>query len=189
MDTGYKRETLPQDLQAFKNDAAKLPLQTFAAGLACPCLLFVRSKLWDPLLLMASKQTQGESTKVVSYDMPLGGVSFLSPVRKRQTDPKDPQIYLGRAPDNDMVVPVATVSSRHASFLAPTAGGVWTITDFGSRNGTFIGDVKVEPMAPTPVQDGEYLRLGGNLIAWFMYPERLYGLLRNPQELSRLIDV
>ena len=32
-------------------------------------------------------------------------------------------------------------------------------------------------------------QLGGNLIAWFLYPGRLWQLLRNDKELSKLTDL
>jgi len=190
MEPGFKRETLPQDIEAFRADAARLEQKAFVAGLKGPCLLYARSKLWDPLLVMTAKETDAEGTKLVSYDIAAGGHTFLSPIRKHVTSPADPLIYLGRAPDNDVVVPIATVSSRHASFKPPAGGnGDWIVTDIDSRNGTFLNEERLESQVETKVPDGEYLRLGGNLIAWFVYPARLWTLLRNPAELAKLTDL
>jgi len=190
METGFKRETLPQDIEAFRSDAGRLAQQAFAASLGCPALLYARSKLWDPLLIMAAKRDDNEGTQLVSYDIVAGGYTFLSPIRKRRTEPLDSSIYLGRAPDNDLVVPVATVSSRHAIFQPPPPGKKnWIVTDLNSRNGTFLNETQLDPQVPTEVADGEYLRLGGNLIAWFIHSDRLWSILRNPAELSRLTDL
>jgi serine/threonine-protein kinase len=45
-------------------------------------------------------------------------------------------LTVGRRPDNDIVVPEATVSSQHAT-MRWTAGS-WSIEDMGSTNGTYV---------------------------------------------------
>ena len=39
------------------------------------------------------------------------------------------------------------------------------------------------------LDDGLYLRLGGNLIAWFLYPGRLWKLLHDDDDLAKLTDL
>src|SRR5271170_8036591 len=47
-----------------------------------------------------------------------------------------PQLTIGRRTDNDVVVPVATVSGQHASFT--WQAGSWLVDDLGSTNGTYV---------------------------------------------------
>jgi serine/threonine protein kinase len=47
-----------------------------------------------------------------------------------------PVLTIGRRPDNDIVVPEATVSSQHA--VLKWAAGSWTVEDTGSTNGTYV---------------------------------------------------
>jgi serine/threonine-protein kinase len=47
-----------------------------------------------------------------------------------------PALTIGRRPDNDIVVPEATVSSQHA--VLKWASGSWTVEDSGSTNGTYV---------------------------------------------------
>jgi eukaryotic-like serine/threonine-protein kinase len=47
-----------------------------------------------------------------------------------------PSMTLGRRPDNDIVVPEATVSSAHATLT--WQNGTWTLEDLGSTNGTYV---------------------------------------------------
>jgi hypothetical protein len=189
----FRREALPHDCAPYEKEAGSTSMQDFEKRRPYPFLLYARSKLWDPSLLMSRKQAgaPGEETQLVSYELVQGGMTFLSAIRKRQTDPKDPKILLGRAVENDVVVPVASVSSVHLSFLAPQPGPnpVWTVVDLGSRNGTWLNEAKLPGQQVTPIKDGEYLRLGGNLIAWFLYPGRLWHLFSNPSELKKLTDL
>ena len=46
------------------------------------------------------------------------------------------ELTIGRRPDNDIVVPEATVSSQHATLK--WSSGSWNIDDMGSTNGTYV---------------------------------------------------
>ncbi|MCB9665370.1 MAG: FHA domain-containing protein [Alphaproteobacteria bacterium] len=65
-------------------------------------------------------------------------------------------LYVGRSPDNHLVVPDATVSTRHAAFWVE-GGRAW-VRDCGSRNGTFLNDRQVQ--GACAVRDGDRVRLG-----------------------------
>jgi len=71
------------------------------------------------------------------------------PVTKRQ-------ITIGRDPGNDVVLRDALVSRRHARIHRQD--GRWVVVDLGSRNGTFVNDVRIK--APHPLSPGVNLRLG-----------------------------
>jgi signal transduction histidine kinase/ActR/RegA family two-component response regulator len=63
---------------------------------------------------------------------------------------------IGRAPDCTMVIADAMVSQRHA-LLKKTGDGRYTITDLGSRNGTFVGSHKVREAI---LSDGDEVLIG-----------------------------
>ena len=68
------------------------------------------------------------------------------------------EVTIGRAPECDIVLPDDALSRRHARLrLAPTI----TIEDLGSRNGTRIRGVRLEPKAPAPLAVGEAFQIGG----------------------------
>src|SRR5215472_7779693 len=50
-----------------------------------------------------------------------------------------PQVSIGRRPDNDLIVPEATVRSQHATLR--WSNGSWTVEDLGSTNGTYVDHV------------------------------------------------
>lgn len=182
-------EALPQDVSGYEREAKSIDMAAFEQLRPYPFLLYSRSKLWDRTLLIA-RGGGADETRVVDYDMASGGMTFVSPIRKIQSDPALAGITLGRSTHNDVVVPVSSVSSNHAKFFPPTSrSGRWTITDLGSRNGTFKKETHLQKSQAEPLDDGIYLRLGGNLIAWFLYPGHLWRLLNNPTDLRKLTDL
>lgn len=68
----------------------------------------------------------------------------------------DRPLVVGSASEAGIVVKDKTVSRAHAA-LEPRADGLW-VRDMGSRNGTFVGDVRIESAR---LPEGARLRLGG----------------------------
>jgi ABC transport system ATP-binding/permease protein len=81
----------------------------------------------------------------------IGQVSFGSP---GQVSVKS----IGRTPDNDIQVPHAQVSSRHA--LLHRIGEQLFLEDRGSANGTYVRGQRIAPGQRVPVQNGEKVFVG-----------------------------
>jgi transcriptional regulator with GAF, ATPase, and Fis domain len=82
-------------------------------------------------------------------------VRFVDAAGQHQQAILTPMI-LGSAAEAGVVVRDKTISRAHAAF-EPRADGLW-VKDLGSRNGTYIGDLRVESAR---IPDGARLRLGG----------------------------
>ena len=63
---------------------------------------------------------------------------------------------LGRDPGNRGSIPDASMSRRHARITV--RDGLATLEDLESKNGTFVGEVRIT--APTLLSDGDAVRLG-----------------------------
>ena len=63
---------------------------------------------------------------------------------------------LGRAPDNTIVLPDASVSAHHAAVRQEH--GQWWVEDLRSTNGTAVNEAWVR--SPTPFYPGDVVRLG-----------------------------
>ena len=74
-----------------------------------------------------------------------------------------PELYLGRDVQNDIVVPEAEVSRRHARLIRD--GEVYLLEDLGSTNGTFINGKRL--VAPHILRPGDEVQLGPNVV--FVY--------------------
>lgn len=70
-----------------------------------------------------------------------------------------PVMRIGRGPDMNVILQGEKVSRQHAVIeLKPN--GRFTITDQKSANGTYVGDVKLEPNIPILLQPGVTVRIG-----------------------------
>jgi ABC-type multidrug transport system ATPase subunit/pSer/pThr/pTyr-binding forkhead associated (FHA) protein len=67
-------------------------------------------------------------------------------------------ISIGRTPDNQIVVPHAQVSSKHAQILR--VGQELFVEDRGSANGTFVRGQRLTPGQRVPIQNGEKVYIG-----------------------------
>lgn len=65
---------------------------------------------------------------------------------------------IGRAPDNQLVVSDAIVSSHHAQLRSQGQG--YEIVDLGSSNGTFVNGQRLAPNAPCRLSSGDQIRVG-----------------------------
>jgi pSer/pThr/pTyr-binding forkhead associated (FHA) protein len=63
---------------------------------------------------------------------------------------------LGRGPQNSIVLNDVSVSADHA--LVSYRLGQWWVEDVGSRNGTYLNDVRIDQ--PTVIHDGDVIRVG-----------------------------
>jgi diguanylate cyclase (GGDEF)-like protein len=87
---------------------------------------------------------------------------------------------VGRDPDNDISVDLATVSRRHAR-LFEKDGGTW-VEDLGSTNGTQVNDVAID--GPRRLSNGDQLRFGSSILKFIeggnveaLYHEEIYRLM------------
>ncbi|MBN1335147.1 MAG: FHA domain-containing protein [Deltaproteobacteria bacterium] len=68
-------------------------------------------------------------------------------------------LFVGRAPDNDLVLSLPQVSLHHAVFRRVES--TLMVRDLGSTNGTFLNDERLLNLAP--LKDGDTVRLGASV--------------------------
>jgi DNA-binding winged helix-turn-helix (wHTH) protein len=69
---------------------------------------------------------------------------------------------LGRSEEASVRIDAPGVSRRHARVVVTEEGAV--VEDLASKNGTFVGERRLD--APTPLRDGDRLRLGRQLLTF-----------------------
>lgn len=111
-----------------------------------------------------------ESAAILRY---LNRVVFLS---KKPGNPYPHIISIGRSAKNDLIIAVETVSKVHGYFAREDGG--WSFTDHSSTNGSQINDEALEPGRKTPLNDGDILQLGLQVMLEYLEPESLYTRLR-----------
>ena len=77
---------------------------------------------------------------------------------------------LGRAADNSLQLPDASISRYHA-FIGVDDEGLVRLSDLGSTNGTFLNERQVPEHTPVLVEDGDRLQFGANVVFKFIRPD------------------
>ena len=75
-------------------------------------------------------------------------------------------LYIGRSPDNDIVLPFRQVSRRHAALSRDR--GRWFVTDLGSINGTGVNGQPIDE--PRMLFDGEMVSIAEHFQLLFLDP-------------------
>ncbi len=63
------------------------------------------------------------------------------------------ELFLGRSPDNDIVLPASAIANRHARVILKE--GRLYLEDFGTALGTYHWDKKIPPNQPQAMTDGD----------------------------------
>src|SRR5262249_28126426 len=66
------------------------------------------------------------------------------------------EVKIGKGPQNDIILSDASVSGAHA--MITYEGGVFKISDLGSRNGTLLNDARISE--PRKIQHGDLMKMG-----------------------------
>lgn len=144
----------------------------------------------DPHLVipnLAPAGTADEPTSFATMRFTPGGASrggpnegaMIIPVRKRRdSNAFAMMITLGRAPNNDLVIPDQRVSKFHAYFRK--LGQQWMINDANSMNGTWVDGQPIPSDRSAPLKSGSTVRLAETLEMTFLEPEDLFARLQRP---------
>ena len=107
-----------------------------------------------------------ESAAILQY---LTKVAFVT---KKPGNPFPHLVSIGRSHRNDITIAVDSVSRVHGYFVCDD--GRWCFTDHGSSNGSQIDGCKMQPAEKYPLNDGQQLQLGLDVILELLYPRSLY---------------
>lgn len=94
-------------------------------------------------------------------------------------------VTFGRDPQNSFVVDDALTSRQHAA-LACSDKGELTLTDLGSRNGTWKNNANIEAHKPIPILGGDTFRIGGKVVYFISNDENFEPRRASSQTVLRL---
>lgn len=101
----------------------------------------------------------------------------VTPLKKTNRNSFADMITVGRAANNDIILPASSVSKLHGYF-AQSPGGKWRFCDSGSSNGTFIGGRRIEARVPLELSDGDEVFIGPDVPVIFMTPTGLFTMVK-----------
>lgn len=134
------------------------------------------------VLLLSYEEAIGIADLIAqTRDGPAKGPDFqaertvrVEPLVKSGRNPFATLITLGRATNNDLIVPLNTISKIHAIFHEEE--GVWHVEDRGSRNGVCVNGKRIEQGKPFPLGDLVHISFAENVEGWFLFPDTFQGL-------------
>jgi pSer/pThr/pTyr-binding forkhead associated (FHA) protein len=126
---------------------------------------------------LSRKTTMGKTQEGgVDRVFRLVGDSEVIALRKSDRNPFDNMITVGRAPNNDVWLPLPSVSKVHAYFSRNPAGG-WRLTDQNATNGTTVDEKMMTAGASMLLYDGAVIDFGPDIRAKYFGPEGLFRFL------------
>ena len=84
---------------------------------------------------------------------------------RKRTALEPGETVIGRDPGAGLFIDDPSVSRRHARIVVTSESA--TLEDLGSKNGTYLGDQRVE--APVPLDDGARIRIGTVALTFRMF--------------------
>lgn len=150
---------------------------TFLAAHPAPALLLPELR---PAAAGRAQRATGHQTltgeedprALSKVDVRSAHVAFLA---KSDRNPFAMMITVGRATNNDVILPDRTVSKFHASFRSSPTG--WIVTDQRSANGTYVDGKRLDAGASALLAEDATLRFGKTFVARFVTPGALARLL------------
>ncbi len=89
-------------------------------------------------------------------------------------------VTVGRIDTNDVVIDDVSVSRFHAYFQKEARTGEWNVVDAESKNGTWVGPLKLAPNERAKVHDETKVRFGDVELV-FLSPEALFARFKRGQ--------
>lgn len=169
--------TLPLDtllsLEDFVDTHRGAAREEFLARVVDPHLLLVHAPAVE-----ASATAEFTTLRLLPADR-VRRETFLIPVRKRPgSNAFGMMVTIGRAPNNDIVLPHANVSKLQC-YLHRFAGAAWTLCDPGSTNGTLVDGVRLRRERGVPLRSGTPIQLADVYDLVFLDPADLHAMVVN----------
>ncbi len=82
------------------------------------------------------------------------------PLEKRDKNSVERMLFVGRSPNNDIVLLNKMVSKLHAYFCHVPGSEVMQLVDMDSTNGTFVNDSRLAPSVKTNLSDADVISFG-----------------------------
>jgi hypothetical protein len=128
-----------------------------AIGIVVVLIIFVVARLIISLIKARRQRKAEEEERARAYVGPIKGRLIVrdGPVVGQCFDIVEDAVYIGRSPENQMVIPDPTVSKRHA--VIRIIGNTFEVEDLQSSSGTYINGQLVRK---GNLKDGDSVRVG-----------------------------
>jgi hypothetical protein len=101
---------------------------------------------------------------------------------KKETNEYTDVIKIGRSANNDVVLYNKLISKSHAFLYCPAIGKAPFLVDLGSRNATFVNDVRITPYEMHQLGDWDEISFGPEAKVTYLSPKAFYEFLAAVRE-------
>jgi len=118
--------------------------------------------IWESATLVAMGGQTVDLTRSGPPTPVRRGEPVVFPLRKgtSRTNAFVMGVTVGRTDNNDLVLNDPSISRFHAYFMRDSRRNTWKLVDAESKNGTWMGALRLEPNGSVEVQDQARLRFG-----------------------------
>ncbi len=172
-------------LDAFRSQYAGMDKDAFLARFPSPFLLINTTGL-DVRREKADKAGGGRKSTILQDPENAESTVFtlIYPVETSERSGAGSAVTVGRAAENDIIVPNPCVSRRHAVFQGDAAGEAFTITDVGSSYGTALEGRRLPSGKAVPIQPGDTIVFGQAAHCTFLSAEDLFRFLQTMEQVE-----
>lgn len=110
-----------------------------------------------------------EETLPFGKNLPAEVELEVYPLAKKAGASFPDRITIGRTSNNDIVIADTSISRLHAYLKRGQSG--WVVADAGSKNGSYLGGVALEPRKELPVASRADLRFGDVDVTFYLAAE------------------
>lgn len=167
----------------------RVSIESFVSGLRDVQEKEFVGRYSHPFLLQLNESNSTDALwRTTSVRIELTGASSVKPlfvytVKKRAGANPFAFVTIGRAANNDLVLPYPSISKFHASLAS--RDGKWTVTDADSSNGTGLDGTRIPGKKPTPIQSGSLIELGGVIQVVFLGPRETWEVMKGLRSVSQ----
>ena len=86
--------------------------------------------------------------------------ALVIPLEKRDVNSPEHMLFVGRSPNNDIVVDNEMVSKLHAYFCQVPGSDNYQVVDMNSTNGTFLNGQRLAPSVKKNLENADVLSFG-----------------------------
>jgi hypothetical protein len=166
------REHLPP-IDAYLADAASMDREGFLERYPWPWFVVpeptadILSRIQRPETVIAQAQTQAIE---MPHPASLRGASLdalcLELRSRYDRTPGSITVRIGRSVDADVVLLDESVSRLHAELRCTYQRGESTIVDLGAKNGTWVGERRLQPHVDAPLASSDVVRMGSLVVRY-----------------------
>jgi hypothetical protein len=160
-------------LAEFTTNFQNLPEESFVSRFTDPVLVIeMVGKIADGTDFRTFADSCSPKGEVTDEDSEL--IPFVVPLVKSDRNVFTDMITLGRASNNDVVIPYLSVSKLHAFFQKDYSTGSINISDAGSTFGTKVNGKPVEKGAATALESMATIEIAKSIRTTFFSPADFY---------------